>query len=402
VTERTYRELYAPGFVLSGDVPGVNLRDIAQDVISLEYEDSSKGMDVCNMVLRNVNHKYANDRRFLGPMKFRLRFGYADNFSDERVVVVRGVSAAYDAGMPVMALTAYDVGAEMSRGARPHNWGRVSSSTIAGKLAAIYGLSAEVEESGDARDRVQPGNVSSYEYLLKLAQKIGFDFYVRGQTLYFHRMRTDEAALFTYHYFTDGRSPLLSFSPEVKQARPPAVTHANTSADGEHGASSTTGRNAGDERAARSLTRYRTDFSSTTGRVVEAPVVKASPETDTNIQRVHARAEQTRIEMSANTATAVFLGQPRLTARRVIKIVVPEQRWSGLWRIEKASHSISANAVYTTRVELSRTGANKGRTGQEVPTNQQNQHQGSKSQQVDRRYRTSFETVQGEAVAHGR
>lgn len=417
-------DLFAPMFVLESRTPGIDLADIADDIVALVYTDGSRRMDKCVFTLRNPDLKYTNDPRWTGGIKFALKWGYRNEVSALRLMVVTGAKPTFpQEGMPMISVTAYDLGRDMAHGARPRNWGTRSAADIARVVATEWGFDADIEDSGDRRRqaRIQPANTTTYEFLRKLADDVGFDFFMDGNTLHFHREDTGAAPSHAFLYYRDGEGVLQSFEPEVRDARPPATAASGVNHNGTAGHSAQTGTAATDPRTAASLAQMRaadlrvsrellrgqasaarrveliqarvniqraisslrpaatpaetrarvTIQANGTYRVDHVPITHPTPETSPTVQARHASAAQTRIEMRAVRASAEFIGQPRLRARQVIQIDVVDQLYSGLWRVQEVSHRIDSQGGYRTTAKLVRNGLNKRTT---VPANQRNNH----------------------------
>lgn len=400
-----YDDYLAPRFLLTGE-DGTSMSDVIDDITAMSYEDVAHGMDRVTFNVRNPDLKYANDARFLHGFRFRLKFGYFSSFTTERLVIVTGAAPTYPNGMPMITLTSYDQGRDLAMGTRPRNWGSITSSQIAQQIARDFGMNSDTDDSADGRrqSRVQPANMSPFEYLNRLSEHLGWDFYVDANTVHFHRMRTGAQAVAEYTYFKDGRGVMKDFQPSVKAARPPATRHANTDAAGRAASSAQTGQNASDARSNTNTAQYVMDVFVENGRGgrtrrLAEPVVHHTPETDPRRQADHARAHQTRLEMAAVKASASLIGQPLLKSRDVIRVDVQEQRYSGLWRIDKAVHTIDAQGGYNTNLELSRRGLNTGPRTNRSPTNQTNNNTSTaNSGQIE----INTQVVSGRSVAAAR
>lgn len=416
-----YDDLYAPKVLLVSD-GGEDYSDIAADVTAMEYTDESAKMDKCLLTVRNPYLKYANDPRFDHGIKLRLRFGYPGQLSEERQLIVTGGAPSFTMGMPAIVLTAYDAGRALAHGGKARNWGAVDSSEIARQLAVEHNLEPHVHKANDARRqaRVQPANVTAYEFLAQLARPLNFQFYVRDGGLWFVPEDTEEAPRFAYRYYRDRAGTLLEFTPSVKAAKPPASTHANGRHQARTGpqdpsSSKSLGRfpidhqahqgfvqpieitvatfGAGVTMTTRSATRdapASTVFEGGGQRVATTGpgslatattaalfrgIIDPTAETVPGVQALHARAAQTRVRMDAVKASAKWVGQPLLRARQVIQIDVVEKRYTGLWHVTRSVHRIDAQGGYTTTAELARDGLNSGPRTARRPANQVNGQQ---------------------------
>jgi phage protein D len=381
-----YDDYFKPLVLLASMTPGVSLDDVVDDLLSVSFENEMGALDKLTLVLRNPEHKYKNDRRFRFGIRFMFRFGYRGRLTARRVMVTRGVVPTYGTAGTI-ELVAFDSGVDLSARTGPRNWGPLSSSDIARKVAVMFGLRADVDDSEDGRkaDRIQPAAVSFYEYLNTLADQIGFEFSVEDGVLIFKKMDMGEP-VGKYTYFGTPFTLLKGFRPDIDAAKPPATRHANTAASGRKAESSQTGASASDKRSAQNQGRFRINLSDLSTLLVPADatgeatreVTRPTAETAANARRVQVRAEQTKIEMAASSAAAELIGDPYVMARRVIDIQGVDYEYVGPWKVVKAVHSISD--TYTTSVQLRRLGKPRGASGSKVPGHQRASESGHKAE----------------------
>lgn len=107
------------------------------------------------------------------PTDFRTFFGYVNHI--ESIVV---------SNIPTTRF--YLVGTSLSMNSvNAGLWQDVTGSFIAREIAAKHGLRAVVNKSGEILDRWVQGNESDFKMLGRLADRVGFDFWVDASTLYF-------------------------------------------------------------------------------------------------------------------------------------------------------------------------------------------------------------------------
>lgn len=372
-----YDSYFSPVVLIAGLTPGVVLDDIVDDILSVTLENEMGAMDKLSIALRNPDMKYMNDRRFRFGMRFLFRFGYPGRLTSRKTMIVKGVIPTFGSGANTIELTAFDEGLDLAQRTKARNWGPLSSSDIAQKIASIFGLRAVVDDSQDGRksDRIQPASVTFYEYLNTLADQIGFEFQVENGTLFFTRMSMGEPqGRYTYH--GSGFTLLKGFRPNIDAARAPSTRHANTASHGRAAESHQTGAHPSDERAAQNQGRFRIGLEDLSTRLIPGDasgetareVVRPTAETAAATRRAHARAEQTKIEMAANTAAAEFVGDPTIMARSVIDIRGVDHEYVGAWKVTRTVHSLSTE--YTTSAQLKRLGKARGSARHTAPGNQ--------------------------------
>lgn len=374
-------DLFAPRVLLESVNGGIDVRDFSQDLVSFKYVSSVRKMDKCTITISNKNMKYANDPRFDREMRMVCRWGYPGGLSSTKELVVVHVAPSLAAGVPNLVLTAYDSGQDlMSTGAR--NWGSVSSSAIASAIAARHGLRADVMESNDRRreHRVQNAYTTDYEFLLRLADRINYDFWCDAEVLHFVPVDTAALPRHRFVYFVDGSSTLKSFQPTVKKGKIHNRHVGGVDARGRSSVQSPVTRRTTELALARDSVRVINMQSATIG--ASAPTVAnhlgddvtaPSPETNAVVRSQHAASAQHKAEMSAVNMTATFVGYPPLLATDVIEVYVVERRYSGLWRAREITHTIDGNG-YSTEAKLHRAEINASVSiaGATIPQSERN------------------------------
>jgi phage protein D len=367
---RGYSEVYAPRYFLEAN--GKLATDIIPYVTKFEYEEEEGKSDKLTISVANPGLLFKDDARFKEGAFFRVRFGYLTDISDLKNAVIAHAKPDYGSGMPSIQMVAFGLTKAMNTRANPVNWGAISSSDVAKRIAAKnnYKLD-EITESNDSRrqSRVQPAGMTDFQFLLNLAKKLNWDCYVEGDQLHFHKKKYDAVATLEFQYFTDGVGTLLKFSPDVNMTKPNGVEVA--SADNKHGTSQSGGgdermRNWNQQEAVKGAMFYRQ--RRTGGEAMSHP----SSETDPKVVAAHGLASAQKVDMNAVKATAEMIGTPRLAARTMVRFTGIDQQYSGNWRVSKVKHSIDPKGVYKTHCNLKRDAAKKD-------TAAQNKHDGSGS-----------------------
>lgn len=373
----SWLDLFAPKVMLESLPGGVDVRDLAADIVDFKYTMAVKKMDKATITIANVDLKYANDARFDQEIKLRVRWGYPGGLSAVKDMVVVQVAPNLGNGVPQLVFTCLDAGQNLaSVGSR--NWGSVQSSDIASSIARRHGLRADIVASGDRRSehRIQTGATTDYEFLARLADRINYDFWVDGEVLHFRPVDTSALPSHRFVYYIDGSSTLKSFHPTVKKGKLHRRSVGGVSGDGR--ATTATPQRRPTERGLGSHYVIGINTPMARAGVIENPddnnVTTPSHETDPQVQARHASSSQHQAEMDAVTMQCEFVGYPPLIQRDVIDIYVIERRYSGLWRVKEVVHHIGAHG-YDTSAKVKRAEVNASPSvvsGSQVPQNQRN------------------------------
>ena len=404
----SYAALAYPHYYLEAD--GELAQDLAENVLKFEYTERVDKPDILKLTIANVGHRFTADPRLSAGVRYRVRWGYPGDLSPTRLAVISKARPNFpQTGVPVIEMVAFDLSLELHRGGHSQNWGEISSSEVARRVAARYNLKIDIVESDDARRqaRVQGANTTDVLYLQKLAQVLNWAFYIENDTLHFHPHRYSQAAVLNFHYFSDSLSDLVTFQPEIDLSKPSATGQAG--ADTQKGKTAATDAKPDDAHGSpdKKAGRYVIDTNRGTGELVtnfmRSPVtealVEATPETNPKVVKKQALSRQGKIDMGAVKATLTVLGTPKLRAKSMISVSGVTRLYSGKWYVEEASHVIQPTSpVYVVSCKINRNAASKGKKEDQVdPSKVSADNDGSNAEKVERVVviGTNFGTVDG-------
>lgn len=200
--------------------------------ISFRWTDRIGKRSDASLVLSDPDRKF-RDELLQADDHYQIAHGYPGNLSRIRNFRLKDWVPNHDTSPYRVNLTLKDtgvppkqfqgntpVGSEPYKTRSPKNWGKIQTSDIAKRISRRHGLTAIVDASEDI-DRyayVQPGNVSDYGYLRRLAEVIDFEFFQDGERLYYRKKPYDERPRRVFYYHpTGGRDTLLlKFTPKAK------------------------------------------------------------------------------------------------------------------------------------------------------------------------------------------
>lgn len=360
----SFVDALGPRFYLEPTGPTKDAADIIAAVQRFEYSEDETKVDELTLILENKDLRWVDDKRFVEGLAFKVRWGYANDISDERLAVIVKAKPDFGTGFPTMVIKAFDLRRNMNRNGNPKSWGPVSSTAVARQIAARYNFDVDLEESNDARSayRVQSAEVTDFQYLGSLAKKLNWDFYLEGGVLHFHHKRYESEPTLLFTYFTDSVGTMLHFTPDVDMSKAPVV--GNTSASTQDGhASSKEGDNSTELGLYEINTKQNGQYipSIKGPSQQQGPILDPSHESDKRVAAMHADALKRKIDMRAVTASASFIGAPRIRARTIVRIEGVGRVYSGNWRVASAKHVIQPSGhVYMTDCQLTRNGLNAG------------------------------------------
>ena len=100
------------------------------------------------------------------------------------------IEPSFDAGSASMVVRAYDRSHRMMRSRKQRTFMDVTISDIVKKVCSENGLSAKVESSGDKLDIVVQNSESDWDFIWRLAQRVGFELTVDDRKAVFEKPNT--------------------------------------------------------------------------------------------------------------------------------------------------------------------------------------------------------------------
>ncbi|MGI8802031.1 MAG: VgrG-related protein [Solirubrobacteraceae bacterium] len=318
---------------------------IASHLIEVRVESHLTLPDMFSMRLADAKLEHVDDAHFSIGANVEVRF----RAPDQKVLTsvfkgqITALEPEFAAGEAILALRGYDSSHGLNRTRRTETYQQMSVSDIARKVISRGGLKPEVDAATDVRAFVQQSNETDLAFLWRLAQSVGFEVVVVGDTLHFRRAGVTAGAPVELHW---GRG-LHSFRPRVTgarqvaevtvrgwdpvagqsivgTARTPAVAHAF-----------------GVQRAA-----VVSGLAGGTVTVSDRPVGNAAEATSL--------AQAIAGDLAAGFVEADGLndGDPRLRAGTKVKIGGIGNRFGGTYMLSEASHVFVSGRGYHTRLRI--------------------------------------------------
>lgn len=296
--------------------------------------------------------KWIDDPLFEEGHPVDVSLGYADRLQAVFSGEITGLEPDFDDGRPpTIVVRAHDRRHRLMRACRTRSFLQSSESQIARQIAGEAGLSPDVEDSGAVLPYVLQHNQTDLEFLSARARRIGFDVWVRDQTLHFRSPAIGSEPALT---LTQGLD-LLSFRARLSTLR--QVTELEVRGWDPARKQEVVGRGAsGDAPAAMSSSQgaetgpasTRRAFERTASARVTMPV-QSQEEADGLARRGFAD-----MALGFVQADGIAIGDPRLRAGIVVKIDGCGERFSGPYYVTAVEHEFSHRRGYRTHFRARR------------------------------------------------
>lgn len=213
-------------------VNGEPAPDFMEARVSFKFTDRIGKKQAATLELSDPDRSF-RDEKLQPDDHYQIAWGYPGNMSRARNFRLKEWTTNHDEAAPKVVLTLKDTGlppkkfqgndtttSEPGKTQRPKNWGKIQTSDIAKRIARRHGLTPIVQASNDI-DRyayVQPGNVTDFAYLRRLAEIIDFEFFTDSAVLYYREKHYEDRPRRVFYYYPEGGRDtlLLKFTPKAK------------------------------------------------------------------------------------------------------------------------------------------------------------------------------------------
>ena len=244
----------------------------------------------------------------------------------------------FGAGGVELLVRGFDRSHVLLRARRVRTFQNQTSSDIVGKIVREAGFSAECDASGEPHEFIQQDNESDWDFIWRLADRVGFEFVVEGQTAHFRKPSPEGAIELEWPTVLHSFSPrvtavqqvqkvtLLAHDPMTKQAIDVTVSSPDQIAQ------------IGVDREA-----VAGAFAGGSAHIATEPV-KSQSEGEAVAQAL--------LDLLANAyvaAEGVTDGDPRIKAGAKVTVSGVGEKFSGTYRVASATHVLRGGSTYETR-----------------------------------------------------
>lgn len=353
--QKKYQHFYAPNFRIK--VKGKDILKEKVEVFSVTVNNTLEGADDFSFVTSNPFDLGSGEFTYLkeGSLfevnnEVEISVGYGDNKNLKTILqgLITGVDVSFPSnGVSQLTVKGFDFSHKMMKEKRSENYGSsdqpVTYSEIVRKIIREQGYKLETGKIVDTRERhrqIKQDRESDWDFIKnKLANAINFELFVFGKDLYFRPPASDKSEVITTLKW--GQT-LFSFAPEVNaasQVREVEVRGWDPAAQqpiiGRGRPADLHGRDrsgsSGAEEAEQGVVHH-----------VWQPVSSQKEADDL------ARSILNKISEGFVKGNGECIGIPDILPGNNIELAGLGKRFSKVYYIEKATHSISASGYKTT------------------------------------------------------
>lgn len=222
--EKVRKNFYAPAFnvKVSGESLVLNLK---LEVTSVQVDNILNMADRFSFVINNAFNIGTREFLKIGektlPEFFEfgspveIYMGYGDRKSLDLMLagVVTELSTSFpSSGAPQLTVSGFDHSYCLTRGSQSDSWPNMRDSDVVRQIATRYTLNPKVEDTKVVHPKIAMSQENPTQFLNRLAQRNGFEWFVVDTDLFFRRPANDERGVIELKW----GEGLVSFSPEVK------------------------------------------------------------------------------------------------------------------------------------------------------------------------------------------
>ena len=319
--------------------------DLSERVLAFAFEDSEKKADKLVLTVDNWDLRNFDDPVWKKGNLLEVSWGYPGEMAPAREVVIQKVT-----GFQTLNVEGHAKSVLMNKLARCRAFENKRRSDVVREIAQENGYGGalqDVEDTEEVLAVITQARMTDAQFLRRLADREGFEFYVDFDGLHFHQRRLGQRPVRVLRWYTPpevGEVLAVNIENDIT-AKPGAVRVRGrdplTRRDiDERGSNATTPRD--------SLAPVIELVDSETGssrleRRNVSEEVRPSPEASSGTARREANARYRRAQHTTVELTATVLGDPNLLAKTVVEFQGISQRLSGKYYVKEAKHKIDGS-----------------------------------------------------------
>lgn len=375
----------SPGAVGPG-VAASDLEYIDAEILSFEYQDDEKKTDLLKLTIDNRDLRHFDEAFVMKGQQLIVSWGYPGEMCPDRLVVVQKVS-----GFFTITVEAQDKGVLAQKETFSRVWENVRRSDVVRIIARDFlGYRDDqviIEETEQVLPVVTQAAQTDGQFLRKLADLEGFEYYVDADGLHWHPRRLGQRPIRRLTYYVNpgvGDIIKLNVDDDAKKKHgavtqagrdPLAKTDIKATANADNTKRDTTGAKQEigapppavtytqrvDPTSGQVTTTYAAPPKTPSDGVSAAATVPSSATTAKDAQTQAAAGFRTS-QQSVIKLSGELVGDPFIAAKTILEIDGIGSRMSGRYYLTSVTHKIDSSG-YVTSFKAHTDGSGKGGPG---------------------------------------
>lgn len=296
--------------------------------------------DVCTVQITYPRAEGIDTQPFQIGKPLEVRLGAREQLAPRALFKGQVVSleVEFGAGGCGVLVRAYDRAHLLHRSRKVRTFQNQTDSDIVGRVVKEAGLAPDCDPSGEPHDFVQQDNETDWDFIWRLAERIGFEFIVEDGTAYFRKATAAGAVELEWPVSLRSFRPrltavqqvqkvtLLAYDPKTKQAIDVSATQPEQ------------------------IAQIGVDRASVAGAFEEASVHVATEPVKSEAEgRALAQALLDKLANGYIAAEGIAAGNPQIKAGAKVKVSGVGQNFSGTYRVATSMHVLRGGGAYETR-----------------------------------------------------
>jgi phage protein D len=345
-------EIYAPNFKLKMIDQNVTIPngDITSLEIVEELNESGKFEISFNDVLdmKSQKFKWLDNKLILPGNLIDISLNYASISNDNKLTFIGRIKKITPQFAFNSNATLQVIGFDLSHDLKASQKGgtafdKKKYSQIIEEIASANGLkTGNIQQTETVESVSKSSDQDDYKFIEKLTSEIGFEFFVRGKSLYFRKPKENEDASII---FTNGIN-ILSFSPQISISTYVNEVECNNWDSNKKEKNSQTAKQEDIIKDSSILNCLKNQKDK---KIILENKNVSSPE----VAKILATAELKKRAENLITGTLESVGNPSIRPGMTVKVEKVGELFNGVYYVKKTTHSIKQKG-YTTILELRR------------------------------------------------
>jgi phage protein D len=327
--------------------------DAALDILTVQVCTYVEGVSMFSVAFNNW-HSLQQDFKWIDGDLLRegtaleVQVGFVDHFKTLIVGEVTALEPEFPAdGVPILNVHGYDRLHRFRRGRKTRSFTKMKDSQIAEQIARDLQLRAQVENTQVTHDYLLQYNQTDIDFLLERARRIRYEVTVQDNTLHFRKAANNQNQVITLKYgqtlqaFYPRLSTMQQVSEVVVQGWNPKTKEAIVAS-----------AHAGDEVSTMRGTTLGATLSERAFFAAKL-VIADTPVASQGEALQIAKGKFNAMLVTFITGEGTAIGNTNIRAGEVLELQGLGQRFSGLYYVTSASHSIDQRG-YTTKFTVER------------------------------------------------
>jgi phage protein D len=318
---------------------------LAQQVREIKIQSYLRLPDMCTITVGYQSAEPGQDQPidsnpFDIGTTLEVKLGAADDLTTKSLFKGQIVSVELNFGPGGVELVcrSFDRSHVLIRSRKAQTFQNMTSSDIVSKIVKDAGFTADCDHSGDPHDFMQQDNETDWDFIWRLAERVGFEFVVEDTTAHFRKPAADNPVQLEWPTTLHTFRPRVTATQQAKQ-----VTLAAQDPKTKQAISVTAS-------SANQIAKIGVDRNTIANAFSDADVhIATEPVKSQSEGNAVAQALLDKLANGYIAAEGVSQGNPDIKAGVAVQVTGIGNKYGGTYRVAAATHVLRGGGTYETR-----------------------------------------------------